>query len=49
MNAIAEALLARIAEPALARQPFRLDVGFKLMGRGRGASEGGEAGTGEGE
>lgn len=35
-NAIAEALLARIAEPALARQPLRLDVGFELVGRGSG-------------
>lgn len=32
--AIAEALLARIADPALARQPLRLDVGFELIERG---------------
>jgi LacI family gluconate utilization system Gnt-I transcriptional repressor len=35
-HAIAEALLARIAEPALARQPLRLDVGFELIERGSG-------------
>ncbi|VXC92221.1 LacI family transcriptional regulator, gluconate utilization system Gnt-I transcriptional repressor [Pseudomonas sp. 8Z] len=35
-NAIAEALLARIAEPNLARQPLRLDVGFELVRRGSG-------------
>lgn len=33
-QAIAEALLARIAEPALARTPVRLDVGFEVIGRG---------------
>lgn len=33
-RAIAEALLARIADPALARQPVRLDVGFELIERG---------------
>ena len=32
--AIAEALLERIAEPAAARQPLRLDVGFELIERG---------------
>ncbi|AEB59656.1 LacI family DNA-binding transcriptional regulator [Ectopseudomonas mendocina] len=32
--AIAEALLARIAEPAAARQPLRMDVGFELIERG---------------
>ncbi|MGE4405005.1 LacI family DNA-binding transcriptional regulator [Pseudomonas sp.] len=32
-QAIAEALLARIAEPALARTPLRLDVGFELIER----------------
>jgi len=35
-GAIAEALLARIAEPALAREPLRLDVGFELIERGSG-------------
>lgn len=35
-RAIAEALLARIAEPALARQPLRLDVGFEVIERGSG-------------
>ncbi|WP_277374134.1 LacI family DNA-binding transcriptional regulator [Pseudomonas sp. AA-38] len=35
-TAIAEALLARIAEPTLARQPLRLDVGFEVVGRGSG-------------
>jgi len=34
--AIAEALLARIAEPALEREPLRLDVGFELIERGSG-------------
>ncbi len=33
-NAVAEALLARIAEPALARTPLRLDVGFEVVERG---------------
>lgn len=32
--AIADALLARIAEPAAARQPLRMDVGFELIERG---------------
>ena len=32
--AIVDALLARIAEPAAARQPLRLDVGFELIERG---------------
>lgn len=32
-RAIAEALLARIAEPASGRQPLRLDVGFELIER----------------
>lgn len=32
-RAIAEALLARIDEPALARDPLRLDVGFELIVR----------------
>ncbi|MNF14376.1 transcriptional repressor RbsR [compost metagenome] len=35
-RAIAEALLARIAEPALARQPLRLDMGFEVIERGSG-------------
>lgn len=35
-RAIAEALLARIAEPAPARQPLRLDVGFEVVERGSG-------------
>ena len=35
-HAIADALLARIAEPALARNPLRLDVGFELIERGSG-------------
>jgi LacI family gluconate utilization system Gnt-I transcriptional repressor len=35
-HAIAAALLARIAEPALAREPLRLDVGFELIERGSG-------------
>ncbi|MNY75711.1 hypothetical protein D3C86_2150680 [compost metagenome] len=30
---IAEALLARFAEPGLARTPLRLDVGFELIER----------------
>lgn len=33
-TAIVEALLARIAEPALARTPLRLDVGFEVIARG---------------
>ena len=33
-RAIAEALLARFAEPQLARQPLRLDVGFEVIERG---------------
>lgn len=33
-RAIAEALLARIGDPALARSPLRLDVGFELIERG---------------
>ena len=32
--AIVDALLARIAEPAAARQPLRMDVGFELIERG---------------
>lgn len=32
-QAIAEALLARIANPAMARHPLRLDVGFELIER----------------
>ncbi len=32
--AIAEALLARMADPALSRNPTRLDVGFELVERG---------------
>ena len=32
--AIAEALLARMADPALSRNPARLDVGFELIERG---------------
>ncbi|PZQ25378.1 MAG: GntR family transcriptional regulator, partial [Ectopseudomonas oleovorans] len=32
--AIVDALLARFAEPAAARQPLRLDVGFELIERG---------------
>ncbi|MBU1333023.1 MAG: LacI family DNA-binding transcriptional regulator [Gammaproteobacteria bacterium] len=35
-HAIAEALLARIADPTLAREPLRLDVGFELIERGSG-------------
>lgn len=35
-RAIADALLARIAEPGLARAPLRLDVGFELVERGSG-------------
>lgn len=33
-RAIAEALLARIAAPALSRRPTRLDVGFEVVERG---------------
>lgn len=34
--AIAEALLARMADPALSRNPARLDVGFEMVERGSG-------------